>query len=660
MESLNGEKDIGDTTVCDEPKTSANYYSSVRTNYIDICLGGLSKSDLQPNELLFCRSLIIKRIGQAKKQEVEVLLAKALAVSHQFPELCYLEVIVLEKAGRIKEATELIQHLVKIHDTEILLLDYVEFLIRHKKPDEALVYLNDHKVSNSVLENTLNRKGELLLELNELGKASACFDAALKIRNDFRKAALNKARVLLLIQNVDAAISLANSVYKKSLSLEALNLLGVAYRKSNQMKRARVALENALSRQAEFVPAIINYANVLNDTGRLEEAEKYYNLATAAAPQNQSLYLNKAKLYNNFGKQGNAIINYKIALELNPKDHESIYGLSRLVTEDEDIKLIESSAQKLLEEPSDDYKRLYYYYTMARVHKLKGDLKECVNLLNIAGNLNSRIHHYETEREAQLFKKIKLEYQTARSKNEVSSKENIVPIFIVGMPRSGTTLLEQMLGMHSSVTAYGETGIIDEIMVGMFDFIGTPNLSSGNGFSQKLSEIYFERISQLDKVQREYLTDKTPLNFKWIGQLVESFPNGKIIHITRTPEATCWSNFENFFPSPDMAFASEQVSVSEYYLMYLDIMRHWSNSYSKNIFNISYERLTENPTEVLKDVCNWCNLDWQPIMLDFHKNKGPVKTASNLQVRRQLYQGSSTAWEGAKPFLGRMLDALKP
>lgn len=643
----------------DEPDFSDTYLHPVRKHYLDICFRILSKSVLQQDEVIFCRNLLIKSI--AKEKEVDLLLSRALSISHQFPEMSYLQVILLEKAGRITEASELIEYLVKNHHSiEVLQLDYIEFLIRNKKSDEALVYLNKHKVSQNSSENTFNRKGELFLEINELGKASACFDAALKIQNNSGKAALNKARVLLQLQNTDAAISLANSVYKKTLRLEALNTLGVAYRKSNQLKHARVALENALTRQPGFVPAIINYANVLNDIGRFEEAEKYYNLATTGAPQNQSLYLNKAKFYNNFGKSNKAIINYKIALEMNPEDHESIYGLSRLVTEDDDIKIIESSAQKLLENSTNELKQLYCYYTMAKVHKLKGDLKECVNFLNIAGNLNARIHNYEKGREAQLFKKIKSEYKIALSKNKVSSKENVVPIFIVGMPRSGTTLLEQMLGMHSSVTAYGETGIMDELMVGMFDFIGTPNISSANDFSEKLSEIYYERISQLDKVQREYLIDKTPLNFKWIGQLVESFPNGKIIHITRTPEATCWSNFENFFPSPDMAFASEQVSVSEYYLMYLDIMRHWSSAYSKNIFNISYEGLTENPTGVLKDVCDWCNLDWEPIMLDFHESKGSVKTASNLQVRRKLYQGSSSVWEGAKPFLDRMLDALKP
>ncbi len=158
-------------------------------------------------------------------------------------------------------------------------------------------------------------------------------------------------------------------------------------------------------------------------------------------------------------------------------------------------------------------------------------------------------------------------------------------------------------------------------------------------------------------VPERVITDKMPLNFRWIGFILAAFPDAKIIHVQRDPLATCWSIFKHYFPDPSL-FAYDLEDLATFYKLYLDLMQFWRERYPDNIYDLGYELLTENQEQETRKLLAFCGLDWEDTCLDFHVNKRQVKTLSAAQVREQMYTGSSDAWRKYEHRLQSLIDAL--
>jgi hypothetical protein len=147
------------------------------------------------------------------------------------------------------------------------------------------------------------------------------------------------------------------------------------------------------------------------------------------------------------------------------------------------------------------------------------------------------------------------------------------------------------------------------------------------------------------KNKKEYLIDKAPLNFKWIGFILAMFPNSKIIHCTRNSMDICWSNYKNSFASKSMGYTYDFDNLANFYKGYDDLTKFWVKKFNNKIFNMSYENLIMNKELETKKMLKFCDLDWDNNCLNFHKNKRPVSTASLAQVRQPLYSSSVKKWE---------------
>ena len=168
-------------------------------------------------------------------------------------------------------------------------------------------------------------------------------------------------------------------------------------------------------------------------------------------------------------------------------------------------------------------------------------------------------------------------------------------------------------------------------------------------------KFYLEKINS----SKNIITDKAPLNFKWIGFLLIAFPNCKIIHLNRNPMDVCWSMYKNLFPSDRLNFCYDLKNLGNYYLIYKNLMSFWNIVFKDKIYNIEYENLIKNQKQEIKNLLHYCNLDWDENCMTFYKNKKFVSTASLAQVRSPIYKSSVEKWKNYSSELDDLLNIIK-
>ena len=235
----------------------------------------------------------------------------------------------------------------------------------------------------------------------------------------------------------------------------------------------------------------------------------------------------------------------------------------------------------------------------------------------------------------------------------------IKPIFILGMPRSGTSLVEQIISSHHKVYGAGELKSLNNIIASLTKhntFIESENLSEKNIFS--IREKYLESLANLN-ISENIITDKWPLNFKNIGFILSAFPEAKIVHLKRDTTATCWSIYKHYFSDSGNGWAYNLDDLAQFYNLYEDLMEFWHELYPNKIYDISYEDLTTNQEEETRKLLEYCDLEWDEDCLNFHTNNRAVETASSLQVREKMYRGSSEVWKQYWTRIQPLIDGLK-
>ena len=247
----------------------------------------------------------------------------------------------------------------------------------------------------------------------------------------------------------------------------------------------------------------------------------------------------------------------------------------------------------------------------------------------------------------EIFDKIKIEDKSTNNESEI--------IFILGMPRSGTSLVEQIITTHSKVFGGGELPILSDIIKNNFIENKDSIISNINEIIEdplKVNELksnYLKFISNF-KFNENFITDKAPLNFRWIGFIKILFPNAKIIHCTRDPKNNCLSMFKNLFEG-GLNFTYDQKDLVDYYKSYLNLMNFWKLKFPDSIFEVKYENLISDSEKTIKEIIKFNNLEWEENCLNYHKNKTPIKTMSTAQARKPIYKSSLNPFEKYKEYL---------
>ena len=233
------------------------------------------------------------------------------------------------------------------------------------------------------------------------------------------------------------------------------------------------------------------------------------------------------------------------------------------------------------------------------------------------------------------------------------------------MPRSGTTLCEQILSTHSKVTGAGELNLLTDL-TNIEKLIQTPKEKieifkeniKDNNFLQNVRDKYLNFIENYSDGESEYVTDKLPHNFIFIGFIKLILPEAKIIYCKRNPMDNCYSLYTHKFIDMSHQYSYDQIMLSEYYLLHVDLMKFWLDRF-KDIFVLDNEKLVNNQEIMSKEIIKYCKLDWEKECLNFHNTRRQVRTASIEQVRQPINKKSIGAWKKYEPYLTELISKLE-
>ena len=271
--------------------------------------------------------------------------------------------------------------------------------------------------------------------------------------------------------------------------------------------------------------------------------------------------------------------------------------------------------------------------------------------------LRKKLLNYDIKQDMRLFNQLESNFPKIEniSLEHEKLQRDLTPIFIVGMPRSGTTLVEQIVSSHSKVTGAGELKYVEQFGAAIATGISEANNESLLNYRAK----YLDKLKSYSSGNL-IVTDKMPQNFRYIGLITKAFPEAKIIHVKRNPAAVCWANYRQYFVSKGIGYCYAIDDIISYLRLYENLMDFWTNTLSNRIYQLDYERLTVSQEIETRELIDYLELDWDEKCLSPQKNARSVATASSLQVRKQVYQGSSEQWKRYQPFLNGALDEILP
>ena len=429
-------------------------------------------------------------------------------------------------------------------------------------------------------------------------------------------------------------------------SVLVTNVMGSALQAQGKFEEAVGVFDEAIRLMPGFAEAHSNRGNALKGLGRLEESVASYDKAIELKPELADAWHNRANALKDLGDLDDAIASYERAIRVRPdfaQAHRCLSALKSFARDDPQIDVMQRllSGSRLPESS-----RSEICFALAKAQEDVGEYDRSFEFLEQGNRLRKKELRYDIEQDRKLFEQIKAMSVDAVDIASITPAP-VTPLFIVGMMRSGTSLVEQILASHSDVHGAGELETMNQVIV--------PMLTSPD--ARAVRERYLDALSDLD-VPEKLITDKMPLNFRWIGIILAALPEAKIIHVRRDPRATSWSIFKHYFPDEGNAYAYDLRDLVEYYALYEDLMAFWRERYGDRIYDLSYEDLTENQEQMTRDLLAYCGLDWQPRCLDFHKTRRAVKTISATQVRKKMYQGSSEAWRKYERHLQPLIEGL--
>lgn len=506
-----------------------------------------------------------------------------------------------------------------------------------------------------------NNLGNIQQALGDLDGATASYKRALEIRPDYAEAYNN----LGLTRSLQGKWKAAIACYGSALEIrpdyaEAWNNLGDAHREMEQFDAAVENCEKALKIRPDFAEAYINLGAAKSCLQQIDEAIDCFEKALRINPRIAAAHNN---LGNALKKQGNfseAAASYQKALTLNPGFANAHRNLSALTTYRPGDPHLDQMAARLSTPDLSDSDRMHLCFALAKAYDDLGRDETGFRHLVQANRLRKKLLGYDIRRDLQLAADIKKWFRHTWPVPPSARPAGIRPVFIVGMPRSGTTLVEQILASHSEVYGAGELDAMNRFMAKVMTGSDPDTLNAGlmAATAADLRQDYLAALADL-KVRETVITDKMPKNFMWTGFILTAFPEAAVIHLKRTTMATCWSVYKTCFSSKGNGYAYDMKDLAAFYHLYEDLMSFWEDRFPGRIHTLFYEDLTENQEAETRNLLDYCGLPWADACLSFHKTERMVNTASAAQVRKKMYTGSSDVWKRYKAYLEPLMKALE-
>jgi len=572
-------------------------------------------------------------------------------------------VIDLYSNGQVSEALDAIKPLFNDYPNESLL-----FNIRGAcyaalgQLEDAVVNYEEALAIKPDYSDVSYNLGNVLRDLGRLEEAVKSYQNAITIEPLYHAAQFNLGVTLQELGHLnDAAEQYEQAIKINPDNLEARINLGYVYQTLGQLDEAIEQYVIILAIDSENVEVLNNLGIIYRELGRVDEAISYYKNALDVDSSFAGSYYNLGITYQDLGQVDDAVRQYEKAISIS--DHAwSYHNLSYLKKYKDNDPQIVKMELLLADKDLNQLDRIHLCLALAKAHENLGNQVEFFQFLNKGNSLRKKELNYSIDQSKKKHSAIKKIFKSTPPSIQDStslhqSEKN--PIFIVGMPRSGTSLVEQIIASHSKVYGAGELNtltklinpVINNYLAGDIDNLTEKTLLF-------IQQEYSQMLSRLN-TSKNIITDKLPLNFQYIGFILSVFPDAKIVHLKRDARATCWSNYKYFFTDIENGYSHNFDDLVGFYELYNELMDFWYDLYPNKIYDLCYEDLTNNQEDETRKLLEYCNLDWDKNCLNFHENQRQVKTPSTLQVRQKIYKGSSDAWKKHWAHIQPLINGLK-
>ncbi len=582
------------------------------------------------------------------------------------PDKAIEQAIRLLAANRLDEAGRLCQQVLKAspHHGGALHAQGLVYLKSRLLPQavEAFQEAISRQPSNPQFHANL---GEALRRSKRLDEALAAFQRAFVLLPEFLNAHLgigNTLRDLKRLPEAMAQFRVAVAIDPRFA--EGYHYLGLTLKEAGDAPGALAVLRKAVALKKNYTEAELSLGNALEDMGKYEEAAQVFQGLLAHDPGHAGALNNLGNIYRLLGKMKEASECYSKVLAKDPSNAQARYNLSRTGKSGEKDKgSVDEIAAMLAQPDLTDAEKVPLHFSLGKIYDDLSDYGQAFHHFMEGNRLDQRQPGYDGAAHEALVQRIMaICGKEFFAKRRGMGSESQRPVFILGMPRSGTTLTEQILASHPSVYGGGERPDIPDIAARLHHVLKIPQtypdcLPQADSLSLcKLAEEYLDQLPQAAALAR-LVTDKLPPNFHHLGLIALLFPNARILHCRRNPLDTCLSCFFQFF-SQVMPFSRDLSSLGRYYRAYVRLMDHWRKTLPLAVLDVDYEAMVADQEGMTRRILDFCGLEWNDACLRFFETERAVKTASVWQVRQPLYASSVERWKHYERFIGPLKESL--
>ncbi len=494
--------------------------------------------------------------------------------------------------------------------------------LNENRLDIAERLLKPHLMEDPFDVRAIRMLAELAARLGRLKDSEVLLRRALEIDPNFTGARANLAMVLGRLGRPSEALELLDGVFEAEPDrVGHLNLKAATLGRLGDFEQALVLYEQVLSRAPNQPRVMMSYGHMLKTVGRLEDS----------------------------------VAAYRDAIAINPALGEVWWSLANLKTvefTDEDIAAMEAA---LARSDLKDDDRFHVEFALGKAFHDRGRGDEAFAHYAAGNKLRREYHPFNSDHLTQLVDR-SIELFTAELLTRPGGSPAPDPIFIVGMPRAGSTLIEQILSSHSLVEGTSELPDMPAVARGRGKYPSSAvDLSEDE--RRDAGEEYLKRSAVQRRTDRPFFIDKLPNNWTFVPFIQFVLPNAKIIDARRHPLACCMSNFRQHF-ARGQDFTYDLGDLGRYYSDYVRLMAHMDSVMPGRVHRVVYERMVEDTEGQVRALLEYCGLEFEPSVLEFYKTERAVRTPSSEQVRQPIYTHATDEWRAYEPHLGPLKEAL--
>jgi tetratricopeptide (TPR) repeat protein len=598
-----------------------------------------------------------------------------------------------EAEATLKETIRLAPTFAKPHQ------DMGYLLLEQKRPDEAVEYLQKATTLDPSVALAFFNLGKALAMLGRGKEADVAFEAS------FELDPVRKTLALAAEHQREGRLQEAERAYRTVLrsnpkNVDALRLLGRIAYGTGRLEEAERLLRRAIEQAPDFVGAAVDLARVLKETHHYEESIAWFRKAVALEPTNvqahfqlggvlsqaaltyeaidvfetvlkfepeyAGAFLSLGHVLKTVGRQDEAVAAYRECIRIRPDNGQTHWSLANLktyrLTEDD----IADMEKRVAGTDLSDDSRVNFLFALAKAYEDGGDFERAWDYYAEGNSTRRMLEVYDPVR-TEVTNDALVEVFDAEflDRNTGLGNRDDAPIFVLGLPRSGSTLLEQILASHSQVEGTSELPYLQQVANSL-----SRNRADGVNYPEAVRELSGEHfgalggdyleLARLNRTEgRAHFVDKMPNNFPIVGFIHLIFPNAKIIDARRHPLDSCVSCYRQLF-ARGQSFTYDLTDIGEYFLQYQRMMDHWHEVLPGRVLTVQHEEVVHDLDTQVRRILDYCELSFEDACVNYHETDRPIRTASSQQVRRPVYTDSLGFWRHYETHIGELVEVLEP